>query len=338
MSYTYRKTLEEARKLVIDFDRSRNGRESTRQDLINDGRYNKSHIKKMLSEVDDRIRKERKQTTRQIDKLRERALIQLDERHSILNGDRPPRDLVEIFNLGFRLNESDYVELIGRYSSNMGALRLITEHAEADGFVVRGVPSKAEEKQALENHFNALRGFVMEDDSMKRRYLDGTDIESQELKMTASLDMRKVEVIRQPKNFVEDWNQSLAYEEKLKQLDHDRDNPFEAEIVGAIFDRDEGKAKKILQMEEAMKKTEAERKSAITDNLTDDMKADVSWMRVYRNQDPGGDITDAELSWLTSKDYREMYSARARQNGKENDYPSFLGEFQPGTAPSTETA
>ena len=92
MSYTYRKTLEEARKLVIDFDRSRNGRESTRQDLINDGRYNKSHIKKMLSEVDDRIRKERKQTTRQIDKLRERALIQLDERHSILNGDRPPRD------------------------------------------------------------------------------------------------------------------------------------------------------------------------------------------------------------------------------------------------------
>lgn len=324
MSRNYSKTLEEARKVVKDFDMSRNGRESTRQDLIKSGIYNESHIRKLLSEADNRISRERRQAEKRIEKLREKAMIQLREQYSLFSGVRCPKELIDLFHVGYKLTELDYTELISRYSDNIAAMRLIAEHADADGFVIRGIESEKSERQALENHFSALSNFLLVDDGMRRRFLDINDVESQEKTITASLDLKKVEVTRKPKTLEEDWNQSLSYEEKLKQLDHDRDHPLEKQIIEAIFDRDSEKAEKLAKVENAMKKTEAEKRNAIIENMTPDMAADISWMRVFRNEDPDGEITDKEVAWLTSAEYRTMYETRAKEQGKESDYPSFL--------------
>lgn len=240
--------------------------------------------------------------------------------------------MIDILHSGYRLNKQDYEELLVRYAPNRNALRLISESATDRDFIIRGIPSREEEEQALTNYTNGIRNYIFENDAMKRRYMDSNDIEAAEKMLITDIDPKRLEVTKKPKTLEEAWSQDLRYDRKVSQLERDKEAILEEQIIGSIFDGNKEEAEKLSKVQNLYNMTTEERKEklrqTLVDALTPDMIADLRWMRNYKNQDVDADVTDSELSYLMSGDYRTIYEDRAAENGKESDYPDFLQFFK----------
>ncbi len=332
MAYSYSETLRKAREEASQFDSYRNSIEDSKAKYLSDSKYSKEYIRKISADLEKQMQTERQKALKQIAKLEKSAKVQLSERYSLFKSERVPRDLREIFDTGFRLNEADFMELLSRYGDNPSAARLIREKADDFGYVIYGITDRETESQNLENFFNGLRNFVTEADPMKRRFMDTADITSTELQITKTFDIKRVEVCRKPKNLAEDMTQYYNYQQKISQLEHDAKHPLESEIIASIFDRDEDKARKLAETERLYSMTEEQRKAELRghliESLTEDMKLDLDWMRTFRNRDKNEEITDSELAYVMSPDYQKLYRERAEANGKKDDYPDFLSIIQ----------
>lgn len=332
MAYSYSETLKKAREEASQFDTYRNSIADSKAKYLSDSKYSKEYIRKISADLEKQMQTERQKALKQIAKLEKSAKIQLSERFSLFKSDRVPRDLREIFDTGFRLNEADFIELLSRYGDNPSATRLIRERAEDSGYVIYGITDRETEAQNVDNFFTGLRNFVTESDPLKRRFMDTADIKSTELQITKSFDIKRVEVCRKPRNLAEDMTQYYNYQQKIAQLEHDEKHPFETDIIASIFDRDEEKARKLAETERLYRMTEEQRKAELRghliESLTEDMRLDIDWMRTFRNRDKNEEISDSELAYVMSPDYQKLYRERAEANGKKDDYPDFISIIQ----------
>ena len=209
---------------------------------------------------------------------------------------------------------------------------MISESADDRGYIIRGISTREEEEQALENYCSGIRNFIHENDSMKRRFPDIVDIEAFEKTLTKGIDPRHLEVTTKPRNLAEDMTQYYNYQQKIAQLEHDEKAILEEQIISSIFDGNKEEAEKLSKVQSAYNMTTEERTEKLRQNIlnamTPDMEQDIKWMRTYKNEDVSAPITDKELAYIMSGDYRKIYEDRAAENNKESDYPDFIQLFK----------
>ena len=110
MAYSYSETLRKAREEASQFDSYRNSIEDSKAKYLSDSKYSKEYIRKISADLEKQMQTERQKALKQIAKLEKSAKVQLSERYSLFKSERVPRDLREIFDTGFRLNEADFME------------------------------------------------------------------------------------------------------------------------------------------------------------------------------------------------------------------------------------
>ena len=167
---------------------------------------------------------------------------------------------------------------------------------------------------------------------MKRRFPDLSDIEAFEKTLTKSIDPKAFDVTMKPKDLADELSQDIKYNEKLAKIAHEKEAFLEDQIVDSVLSGNEEQAQKLSKAQNLYNMSPEERteklRQNILDALTPDMEQDIKWMRTYKNEDVSAPITNKELEYLMSGDYRKIYEDRAAENNKESDYPDFIQLFK----------
>lgn len=292
-------------KLFKGYENTKKSLNAEYESMKNTGIYSRQYLNGISAEHDKRLREENSRVISRISGIREKLEKELDKEFD-LTATKPDAGLQALVNSGIAPTEKEFANLAQKYKGNYVNSRLLHDFADKNGYILRNITTREEAEQAFDNFARgvcdsmyAINGFPIYSDSGYAQIKADSYLNS--------LENPALDCYKKPETFEETIAQGMA----MDRVDKERAEP---EIDDEAFLRGFWGEK----MESMQKKAETD--GELEDDikaLTAEERADAKHLSHYFGNK--GEITQRELDYLKSENYKKAVEERNAKNGENNE-------------------
>lgn len=293
-------------RLFKGYENTKKSLDSEYERALNSGMYSAPYLNGIAAENEKKLMAEKNRIFSRIEQIREKLEKELDKEFD-LTATKPDSALVSLVNSGIVPTGKEFVNLAQKYKGNYVNSRLLHDFADRNGFILRNIATREEAEQAFNNFVDKVTSSIQY--PAYPVYPDSGYAKIKADSYLNGLENPVMDCYRKPATFEEAIAQELEKEiaEKThKSIDLDDREAFLRGFWG----------KKIGEKPEDVKTEEEEVFEDCVKALTEEEKADAVHMSKYFGNE--GKITQRELDYLKSDDYKKAVEERNAKNGKNN--------------------